>query len=202
MPRMQPPQGNSSYGRPQAGSSYSYPGAGYPSGNGMRPGGSPSPYGQTPRPAYGNPGATTPGHLGSWLNEHSNVPPQERERILRSDPSFNRLPLGEQQRLVQQLHQVDSLNEQQRQRRLARSEAIEHLSPQERMSLNRSNQAFASMPADRQAMVKRAFQDLRSVPVDQRATVLNSARYQGMFSSQERWVLNDFLRIEPYEPAR
>lgn len=153
-----------------------------------------------PRSAY--PGIASPGHLGSWLNQHSNLAPQEQERILRSDPSFSRLPNGEQQRLVQQLHQVNNLNEQQRQRRLARTEMLERLSPQERMNLNRSNQIFAAMPPNRQGMVKRAFQDLRAVPLDQRTTVLNSMRYQGVFSTEERAILADFLRVEPYEPVR
>jgi hypothetical protein len=38
--------------------------------------------------------------------------------------------------------------------------------------------------------------------VDQRQMVLNSARYQGVFSPEERGILSDFLRVEPYEPAR
>jgi hypothetical protein len=50
--------------------------------------------------------------------------------------------------------------------------------------------------------MKRAFNDLRAVPPDQRQTVLNSERYQGAFSPQERGILSDFLRVEPYEPQR
>jgi hypothetical protein len=30
--------------------------------------------------------------------------------------------------------------------------------------------------------------------------VLNSSRYQSQFSPQERGILSDVLRIEPYEP--
>ena len=56
--------------------------------------------------------------------------------------------------------------------------------------------------SDRQAVVKRAFQDLRSVPLDQRDTVLNSARYQSQFSPDERGILGNLLRAEPYEPPR
>jgi hypothetical protein len=32
--------------------------------------------------------------------------------------------------------------------------------------------------------------------------VFNFARYRGVFSPEERGILSDFLRIEPYEPAR
>ena len=37
---------------------------------------------------------------------------------------------------------------------------------------------------------------------DQRQTVLNSSCYQGAFTPDERGILSDFLRVEPYEPAR
>jgi hypothetical protein len=104
--------------------------------------------------------------------------------------------------VVQQLHQVDQLTEQQRQRRLARAEALEHLSPQEQMQINMSARRWAAQPLERQALMKSAFRDLRSVPPDQRQTVLNSARYQGAFSPEERGILSDMLRVEPYQPAR
>jgi hypothetical protein len=127
---------------------------------------------------------------------------QEQERMLRGDPSFNRLSPGDQQRLVQQLRQVDQMPEEQRQRRLARAEALEHMSPQDRARINLSGRRWASLPPDRQSLMKHAFQDLRSVPMDQRQTVLNSARYQGVFTPEERGILSDVLRVEPYEPSR
>lgn len=122
--------------------------------------------------------------------------------MLKSDPSFSHQAPAQQQREVQQLHQLSQMPEAQRDRRLARNEMLEHLSPQERMSINRSGREWSSLPPDRQAMMKRAFKDLRGVPLDQRDTVLNSARYQGQFSPQERHILSDFLRVEPYEPTQ
>jgi hypothetical protein len=122
--------------------------------------------------------------------------------MLRSDPSFNRLSPAEQQRVMRQLHQVNQMPEEARQRRLARNEMLERLSPQEQMQIDRSNRRWASLPPDRQALMKNAFRDLRAVPLDQRQTVLNSARYQGVFTPEERGILSDFLRVEPYVPAR
>jgi Protein of unknown function (DUF3106) len=110
------------------------------------------------------------------------------------------LPSGEQQRLIQQLHNVNGMDEAERQRRLARNEMLERLSPQDRMRVNQSAQAWRALPVDRQAMMRNAFHDLRSVPPDQRATVLNSARYQNQFNPQERGILSDVLRAEPYTP--
>jgi len=142
------------------------------------------------------------GHLEDWLNQHRNVPVQNQEQMLRSDPSFGRLPAADQQRLTQQLRQVNQMPAQQRERRLERAEVIEHMSPREQTQLSVSTQRLGMLPPDRQTMVKRAFQDLRSVPLDQRPTVLNSARYQGAFSPEERGILSDLLRAEPYEAPR
>lgn len=122
--------------------------------------------------------------------------------MLRSDPSFRRLPQADQQRLAQQLRDVDRMPAQQRVRRLARNEMLERLTPSERMSINRSSREWKTLPADRRSMMKRAFNDLRGVPLDQRQTVLNSARYQSSFSPEERGILSDFLRVEPYEPQQ
>jgi hypothetical protein len=147
--------------------------------------------------------AAPPGHLGDWLNQHRNLPVQDQERLLRNSPSFDRLPPDQQQRLVQQLHHLNEMPEPERQRRLAWGEAIERMSPQDRANLNNASRQFADLPPGRKAVVKQAFQDLRTVPVDQRQTVLNSARYQNNFSPQERDILNNFLKVEPYQqPAR
>jgi hypothetical protein len=152
-------------------------------------------------PGYAPPSELPAGHLGAWLNEHRNLPVQDQERILRNDPSFRRLTPTNQQRLVQQLHQVTELTPEQRERRLARTEIIEHLSPQDRMQVERSYRRWPALPVERQALMKAAFRDLRAVPVDQRQTVLNSSRYQGVFTPEERGILSDFLRVEPYQPA-
>jgi hypothetical protein len=50
--------------------------------------------------------------------------------------------------------------------------------------------------------MKSTFRDLRAVPPDQRQTVLNSARYQNAFTPEERGILSDMLRVEPYQPTR
>ncbi len=137
-----------------------------------------------------------------WLNKHRGLPFRDQEQLLRSDPSFSRLPAANQQRLIQQLREVDKMPAQEREWRLARAEAIEHLSPLARQRLELSSRNFAMLPPQRRALVKRAFQELRSVPLDERQTVLNSARYRGVFTPEERRILSDFLSIEPYMPPR
>lgn len=156
------------------------------------------------RPVYNGQVTSRPGqqsgtHLPDWMAQHRNEPVTQQERQLRQEPGFNRLSPGEQQRAIQQLHQIDQMPQAQRDRRLARAEAIERLSPSERMQVNQSSRQMAALPADRQQMVRRAFRDLRGVPVDQRQTVLNSARYGATFSPEERGILSNLLRVEPYE---
>ncbi len=146
--------------------------------------------------------APQPGHLPDWMAQHRNQPLSQQERLLRQEPGFSRLNPGEQQRQIDQLHRLNAMPEAQRDRRLARAEALERLTPSERMQVNQSARQLAAMPADRQAMVRRAFQDLRGVPVEQRGTILNSARYASSFTPQERGVLGNLLRVEPYEPPR
>jgi len=133
------------------------------------------------------------------MAQHHNLPLDQQEHLLRQEPGFNRLSPGEQQRAVQQLHQLNQMPDAQRQRRLAWAENLERLSPAERMQVNQASHQLSAMPADRQAMVRHAFQDLRGVPIDQRQTILSSARYSATFSPEERNVLSNLLRVEPYE---
>lgn len=127
---------------------------------------------------------------------------QQQEKLLRNDPSFKRLPPGDQQRLMQQLRQVDRMPAGERERRLARNEMLEGLSPEQQMQINRSATRFQDLPQARRALVRQAFQELRSVPLDQRQTVINSARYQNMFTPRERGILSNLLRVEPYQPPQ
>ena len=167
----------------------------------------------TPRPAYGNGGYGNPpysmratpmpnGHLPDWMAQHSNLSADQQERLLRQEPGFNRLSTDAQQRAVEQLHRLDQLPAAQRERRLERSEALERLSPGERMQVADSARQLSILQPDRQTMVRRAWRELRGVPIDQRATVLGSARYQQSFSPDERNILTNLLRVEPYEPPQ
>jgi Protein of unknown function (DUF3106) len=180
-----PPQGYGPGGAPGYAPGYS----------GARPGYNGSPYSMRANPQAA-------GHLPQWMAQHQNLPVGQQERLLRQEPGFNRLSPGDQQRQVQQLYRLNQMPEAQRQRRLARAEAFERLSPMEQMQVRQSSSRLATLPPDRQIMVRRAFQDLRGVPIDQRETMLNSARYNAIFSPQERGVLSNLLRVEPYEGPR
>ena len=165
----------------------------------MRPGIGIGPVTSQPRSAYSMRTAPLPGHLPQWLQQHQNMPIGQQERILRQEPGFNRLNSSDQQREIQQLQHLNQLPEAQRQRRIARAENIERLNPSERMQVNQSARDLRALPPDRQAILRGAFRDLRGVPIDQRQTMLNSARYGSTFTPQERGILSNLLRVEPYE---
>jgi hypothetical protein len=50
-------------------------------------------------------------------------------------------------------------------------------------------------------MMKTAIGDLRAMPPDQREKVLDSPRFQGMFSDQERNILRETAKL-PLAPAQ
>jgi hypothetical protein len=136
------------------------------------------------------------------MAQHQNMPVGQQERLLRQEPGFNRLSPADQQHQVQQLYRLNQMPPAQRERRLARAENFERLSPSEQMQVRQSSNRLTTLPQDRQIMVRRAFRDLRGVPIDQRQTILNSARYNAVFSPQERGILSNLLRVEPYEGPR
>jgi hypothetical protein len=139
-------------------------------------------------------------HLPEWMHNHQNMTPQQREDALRREPGFNHLPPEQQQRLIGRMHSLEEKSPQQQQRILGRSEAFERLSPERRQEVRGASQALSQMSPDRRRVVGRAFNDLRHMPPGQRLQVLNSARFAGQFSPQERTVLGNLLSIEPYQP--
>lgn len=202
--RQAAPYRSEPYGRP-AGNAQGRPGNAY---DGPRmPAAGPN-RGQQPRPAFGGapyavrPNPRVQGHLPEWMAEHQNLPISQQDRLLRQEPGFNRLSPADQQRQIQELHRLNQMPEAQRERRLARAEAFERLSPGEQMQVRQSARELQNLPPDRQSVVRRAFQDLRGVPMDQRQIMLNSARYSATFSPQERNILSNLLRVEPYQQPR
>jgi hypothetical protein len=152
---------------------------------------------QAPRPRFE--GNQQP-HLGTWLARHGNLPPEQQERALQSEPGFNRLPPETQQKLLNRLRQINRMPPNQRQRTVDHIEALERLSPQMRQQVRASFQDFHALPEDRQRMVRKAFRDLREYPPEQRQALMNSGQFQAQFTSQERSILGNILAVEPYHP--
>ena len=83
---------------------------------------------------------------------------------------------------------------------LNRMETWEHLTPEQKQQARQIFGQMRQLPPDRQRMVTTAIRDLRAMPPDQREKVINSERFKGMFSDQERAMMRDATRL-PLAPA-
>jgi uncharacterized protein DUF3106 len=153
---------------------------------------------QTQGPKANGGGKASQEHLGQWMDRHSNLPLAEQQKALENEPGFRDLPPQTQQRLRNQLTQLNGMTPEQRRRILARTEEIEHLTPQQRQQYRGALDQFRGLPPDRQRLVGRAFRDLREMPQPQRDALLNSDRFRGQFSDQERTTLSSLLAVDPY----
>jgi Protein of unknown function (DUF3106) len=139
-------------------------------------------------------------HGGDWLRTHRDLPPAEQQKALQNDPQFRKLPPQQQQRLVNRLNNFNSLSPQAQQQRLNRIETWEHLTPQQKSQARQLASQWQQLPAQRKQVMKTAIGDLRAMPPDQRERVLESDRFRGMFSDQERNMLRETTKL-PLAPA-
>jgi hypothetical protein len=140
-------------------------------------------------------------HLGTWLQRHGNLTPEEQEKALQREPGFSRLNPETQQKLIERLRQLNRMPPNQRQRAVDHIEALEHMTPQMRQQVRASVQEFHALPEDRQRLVKKAFRDLREYPPEQRQAMMNSNQFQAQFTPHERTILGNILAAEPYQPV-
>lgn len=140
------------------------------------------------------------GHAGDWLRRYKDMPPDEQERELQKDPAFRRLPQERQQILRQRLQDFSKRPPQQQLRMLNRMETWEHLTPEQKQQARDIFGKMQQLPPDRRRMVTTAVRDLRAMPPDQRERVINSDRFKGMFSDQERDLMRGATRL-PLAPA-
>ena len=161
-----------------------------------------SPHAQRSIPGSNNHPGRNQEHLPQWMDRHRNLTPQEQQKALESEPGFRDLPSETQQRLRDRLTQLNNMPPEQRQRVLEHNEAIANMSMSQRQQFRGAMQQFGSLPQDRRRLVARAFRDLREMPEPQRQAMMNSDRFRGQFSDQERSTLNNLLAVEPYIPVQ
>jgi len=78
---------------------------------------------------------------------------------------------------------------------LNRMETWEHLTPEQKAQARQVFSQFRQLPPERKRMVATAVRDLRAMPPDQREQVINSDRFKGMFSDQERDMMREVTRL-------
>ena len=142
-------------------------------------------------------------HGGDWLRKNRDLSPADQQKALQSDPQFRKLPPQQQQRLVNRLNNFNSLPADEQQRRLNRIETWEHLTPQQKSQARQLASQWGQLSPQRKQMMRTAIGDLRAMPPDQRERVLESDRFRGMFSDQERNMLRETtkLPLAPVQPS-
>ena len=139
-------------------------------------------------------------HAGDWLRQYKDLPPDEQEKALQNDPAFRSLPPRRQEILRDRLQNFSSLSPQQQIRMLNRMDTWEHLTPEQKQEARQVFKGMKQLPPDRRRLVHKAIDDLRAMPTDQREQIINSDRFKGTFSDQERDLMRDATRL-PLAPA-
>ena len=165
-----------------------------------------SPASQPARPAAKQPGGGQGGrnqeHLAEWMNRHRDLPVQQQQRALESEPGFKEYPAQTQQRLRDRLTELNNMRPAQRERILEHNEVMEHLSAPQRQQVRGAMLQLSSLPEDRRHAVARAFRDLRTMPEADRQQYLNSPAFKSQYNEQERGTLNNLMAVEPYLPGK
>lgn len=78
---------------------------------------------------------------------------------------------------------------------LNRMDTWEHLTPEQKQQARQIFGQFRQLPPARQRMVSAAVRDLRAMPPAQREQIINSDRFKGMFSDQEREMMREATRL-------
>ena len=148
-------------------------------------------------PNSGNKGGVQPNKMGQWLQNHKNLPPDQQEKLLESDPNFKKLPPERQQQLRDRLRKFNSLPPEQRERALNRMQFIANLSKDQRQQIREANQVLQTLPQDRQILLHKAIRHLSQMTPQEREQAMSEDRFKNMFSEQERGILSKLSAINP-----
>jgi hypothetical protein len=150
-----------------------------------------------PNPAANQAGRAPKGeHLAEWMNQHSNLTPQQQQQALDREPGFNGLPAQTQQRMRDRLTQLNAMTPEQRQRVLKNNEHMETLTPDQRGQVRGAMEQLGALPQDQRRVVARSFRELRDLPPDQRIAAMSRLP----LNDAQRATLGNLIRVEPLLP--
>jgi hypothetical protein len=133
---------------------------------------------------------------GQWLRRYHNLPPQEQQNLLSSDPQFQKLPPPRQEQLRDQLKEFNSRPPEQQQRILDRMAKFENMTEEQKQQLEKVHQRMHDIPEGRRGVVRREFQLLQQLTPDQRQRVMSSDSYRTTFSDKEREIIKGMTDIQ------
>lgn len=126
---------------------------------------------------------------GDWLRKHGDMPPQEQQKALESDPAFRALAPQDQERLRQRLNWFNSLPPDRREQVMRRHEIIENMTPQQRAQARDLFQRFQNLPESRRKVMDFYFRNLRNMSPEERQRVMDSQQFRSQFSDEEQNIM-------------
>jgi hypothetical protein len=141
-------------------------------------------------------------HVGDWLRQHKDLSPAEQERALQNEPGFRKLTPERQQQLRERLRHFSSLPPAQQQRILNNMDRWAHLTPQQKQQARQVFGQMQQLSPDRRRMVNTAIGDLRGMPAVEREQIIDSPRFKGMFSPQEREIMRGASKLPLAPPEK
>lgn len=161
----------------------------------------PAPTAKPPNPAAtAHSGQKPARQTGDWLLLHKDLPPDQQEKLLESDPYFKKLTPQHQAELRERLRKFNSLSPAERERAVRRMQYMASFTQDQRKQIREANQQLQKLPKDRQVMVHKALRHLRTMDKQGRQQVYNSDQFKTTFSDQEQTILKDLSEIRPPEP--
>jgi Protein of unknown function (DUF3106) len=136
---------------------------------------------------------------GRRLGNLLNLPPEQREKALESDPGFKKLSPDRQAALRERLRNFNNMSPEQQKRVRDRIAFMASLTEDQRRTIRQANQQLERLPQDRQVMVHTALRHLRRMDPQEREQVLNSDRFKNTFSEEERGILTKLSAINTPE---
>jgi hypothetical protein len=133
---------------------------------------------------------------GEWLRKYRNLPPQEQQKLLDSDPQFQKLSPDRQEQLRDRLKEFNSRPPEQQQRMLDRMAKFDNLSDAQKQQMEKLHQRMHEIPEDRRGVVRREFQLLQQMTPEQRQRVMNSDSFHTTFSDSERELIKGMADIQ------
>jgi len=138
-------------------------------------------------------------HSGDWLRKYKNMPPEQQQKALQSDPDFRRLPPDRQQKLQQRLQHFNTLPPQKQNAILDRMEIWEHLTSAQKQEAKSVYARIRQLPPDRRNQLVSGIHDLRQMDPQERQQFVNSEKFRSTYNDQERSILKTVLDL-PLRP--
>lgn len=116
--------------------------------------------------------------------------PEEREKAL------SQLPPARRAQIETSIRNFQNLPPETQMRQLDRLERLNSLPSKEQNQVRRAMRQLQQLPGDRQAVVRQEIRHLAPLTQDERRAITDSKEFRGRFSSGERQIITNMVKIE------